>query len=174
MDNTSFDPSKIKIKVAQNENLYDLNLCASDFIDFIDNFETLFLNKKLFILTAYYKQILVGLVVAEDKTNKIDNIDKIIPIVFLHLIYVNPNYRNKKIARNLLTRFINIQKMKGMASIATKLPQNHVIGINFLQKNNFHQKERKGSKVFLELKLWNDLGIEDCQIIDEEGNDFFS
>jgi len=171
MKKNMIDISKIKIKIADNESIYDFNLCASDFIEFIDDFERLFLNKKLFILTAYYEKILVGIVIAEDKTHKIDSIEKILPNVFLHLIYVNPNYRNKKIGRELMLRFIEIQKKKGNAAIYANLPQNHVIGINFLQKNKFSQMERKGSKIKLELKLWNDYGIVDCDLIGDNIND---
>jgi len=171
MNDNTIDMSKIEIKIAKNETIYDFNLCASDFIEFIDDFEQLFINKKLFILTAYYQKILVGIVIAEDKTNRIDSVEKIIPTILLHLIYVNPNYRNKNIGRKLLLQFIEIQKVKGIATIHAYLPQNHVVGIYFLQKNNFSQIERKGSKIKLELKLWHDYGIVDCDLIGDNIND---
>ncbi|MFX1275144.1 MAG: GNAT family N-acetyltransferase [Promethearchaeota archaeon] len=174
MDIKNINGSEIEIKIAKNESIYDFNLCASDFIEFIDNFEELFLNKKLFILTAYYQKTLVGIVVAEDKTKKVDSIEKIVPIMILHLIYVNPNYRNRKIGQNLLVHFITIQKKNGIAAIHSILPQKHVIGINFLEKNDFYQKERKGNKILLELKLWNDYGIGDCHIIGDNINDLLS
>ena len=36
---TKKDPN-IKIQVSKNEDLFDLNLCAKEFIDLIDNFKT--------------------------------------------------------------------------------------------------------------------------------------
>ncbi len=162
---------EIKIEVSTNENLFDLNLCAKEFIDLIDNFKKKFLNKKFFILTAYFNEILVGLLVAEDKSHKVDSLEKILPTVYIHMLYVNPTYRNKNIGKELLDKFLNIQKEKGIATIHIKLPQKYKSGISFFLKNNFRQIHKDGSKVILEINLWNDYGIDDCQIVEEDLDD---
>jgi GNAT superfamily N-acetyltransferase len=167
------DP-KIKIQVSKNEDLFDLNLCAKEFIDLIDNFKTKFLNKRFFILTAYYNNILVGLLVAEDKSHIVDSLEKILPIINIHMLYVNPSYRKKNIGKELLDTFLNIQKGKGTASIHIKLPQKYKSGIAFFLKNNFRQIHKDGSKVILEINLWNDYGIRDYQIVEEDLNDMLS
>lgn len=171
--NTKKDP-KIRIKVAKNEGLFDLNLCAKEFIDLIDNFKKKFLNKKFFILTAYYEEILVGILVAEDKSHKVKSLEKLLPNMYIHMLYVNPNYRKKKIGKDLLDSFIDIQKKKGIASIYIKLPQKYKSGISFFLKNNFRQSRKERSKVVLELNLWNDYGIRDYQVIEEDLNDMLS
>ena len=163
----------IEIRIARNENLYDLNLCANDFIDFIDNFEEMFINKELFILTAYNIDVLVGILVAEDKTKIIDSIENLLPKTCLHLVYVNSNYRKNNIGTNLLNSFIDIQKKNGIALIQSILPQKYITGINFLQKNNFYPKEKIHNKVILELKLWDDYGVSDCNIIEDNYDDRF-
>ena len=162
---------EIKIQIAKNEDLFDLNLCAKEFIDLIDNFKKKFLNKKLFILTAYFNEILVGLLVAEDKSHKVDSLEKILPTIYIHMLYVNPVYRKKNIGKELLNKFLNIQKEKGFATVHTKLPQKYKTGISFFLKNNFRQINKDGAKVILELNLWNDYGIDDCQIVEEDLND---
>jgi GNAT superfamily N-acetyltransferase len=167
------DP-RIKIQVAKNEDLFDLNLCAKEFIDLIDNFTKKFLNKKLFILTAYYENILVGILVAEDKSHKVDSLEKLLPKIYIHFLYVNPFYRNKNIGKEMLDKFLDIQKEKGTASIYIKLPQKYKSGIKFFLKNNFRQVHKEGTKIVLELNLWNDYGIRDYQIVEEDLNDMLS
>ena len=132
------------------------------------------MKKKLFILTAYYKEILVGLLVAEDKSQKIDSLEKILPIFNIHMLYVNPTYRKKKIGKELLETFLKIQKERGTASIRIKLPQKYKSGITFFLKNNFRQIQLDRSKVILEINLWNDFGIRDSQIVEEDLNDMLS
>ncbi len=88
---------KIEIRPANNESLTDLGLCAKEFIDFIDDFKNKFLNKVFFVLSAHLNDILVGILVAEDKSQKLDSLEKLVPIVYLHLLFVNPISRNKKI-----------------------------------------------------------------------------
>jgi len=164
----------IKIDVGKSENFYDFYLCAEEFTDLIDQFKENFLKKKLFILTAHYGNILAGFLIAEDKSQKIDALEKIIPTTCLHLLFVNLKFRNKHIGKELLETFIETQKSKGVASIYIKLPQKYKNGIKFLQKNNFGQINKIKSKVILEIKLWNDFGVRDCQIIGDKINDSFS
>ncbi|TFF90425.1 MAG: GNAT family N-acetyltransferase [Promethearchaeota archaeon] len=165
--------SHIKIKVADKENIIDFNLCAHEFIDFIKNFRKKFINKKFFILTAYYDGILAGLLVAEDKSKKINSFEKLIPSVYLHLIFVNPNFRNKNLGKELLNSFINIQKKKGIASILVRLPQGYKKGVQFFLKNGFHISKKDKTKISLELNLWNDYGIRECSLIYDDSNSFF-
>jgi len=164
----------IKIDIAKSEGLYDFYICAEEFTDLIDQFKEKFLRKKLIILTAYYDNILAGFLIAEDKSQKIDALEKIIPTACLHLLFVNLRFRNKYIGKKLLETFIETQKSKGVASIYIKLPQKYKKGIKFLQKNNFGQINKINSNVILEIKLWNDFGVRDCQIIGDNINDLFS
>ena len=94
--------------------------------------------------------------------------------MYLHLVYVNENYRNNNVGKKLLSIFLNIQKRNGIASIYTSLPKRYVSGINFLKKNNFCQKEKIKSKIILEFKLWDDYGIGNSQIIGDTYKDMFS
>ena len=165
---------KILIKHAENENLLDIELCAKEFIDFIDNFKKNFLEGRFFILTAYYDFILAGVLIAEKKVREIDSLEKIIPSIQLHLLYVNKKFRYKQIGTKLLESFINIQKQNDIASIYIELPQKYKIGINFLQKKSFQRIGKKQNNVILELKLWNDYGIIDSQVIEDDFNDILS
>ena len=166
--------SHLRIDLAKNENLYDIHLCAEEFIDLIDDFKEKFLNKEIIILTAFYDNILSGFLIAEDKSQKIDTIEKILPSTCLHLLFVNSKFRNKRIGKVLLETFIEAQKRKGIASIYIKLPQKYKSGIKFLQKNDFHQIDIEKSNIILEKNLWNDYGVRDCQIIGDNVNDLFS
>ncbi len=163
----------IEIKFLKNETLYDFKLCAKEFIDLIDKFEEKFLNKKFLIIPGYYKNILAGVIVAEDKSKRVNSIDNIVPSACLHLIYVNRNYRNKGIGTNLLNSLIEFQKRMGTASIYAKLPQKYINGIYFLERHNFHQIKRVKNKVFLEMTLWNDYGIGDSYLIEDGINEYF-
>jgi len=172
------DPRKndthLEIVIAKNENLYDIHLCAEEFIDLIDHFKEQFLNKEIIIITAFYDNVLSGFLVAEDKSQKIDAIEKIVPTTCLHLLFVNSKFRKKHIGTALLETFIKAQKKKGIASIYIKLPQKYKNGIKFLQKNDFRQIDIVKSKIILEKNLWNDYGVRDCQIIGDNVNDLFS
>lgn len=172
MKSTKKKPN-IEIKFLKNETLYDFNLCAKEFIDLIDGFEEKFLNKKFLIIPGYYKNVLAGVIVAEDKSKKVNSIENIVPSACLHLLYVNPIYRNKGIGTNLLNSFIRFQKRAGTASIYVKLPQKYINGIHFLERHNFHQIKRVKNKVFLEMKLWDDFGVGDCFIIEDGINEYF-
>ena len=165
---------KTVIKSADSENLLDLELCAKEFLDFIDNFKEKFLKGKFFVLTAYFDSILAGVLVADKKIRQIDALEKIIPNIYLYLIYVNKKFRNNQIGKKLLDSFINIQKQNGIASIYIELPQKFKKGINFLQKRSFQRISKIQNNIILELKLWNDYGIIDSQVIEEDFNDMLS
>ncbi len=165
---------KIEIKIAGKENFIELKLCAMEFLDFIKDFKKKFLYKKFFILTAYYDSILAGILVGEDEGKKIDSIEKIVPIMYLHLLFVNPKFRHKNIGKSLLDNFKSILRKKGIASIYVKLPQKYKKGVEFFQKNNFHQVDKNHNRIILELNLWNDLGIRDCQIIGDNFDNMLS
>ncbi len=173
MTNAQENNPNIKIKIVKDENLFDLNLCAKDFIDLIDNFEKKFYNKKFFVLTAYYNKVLAGILVAEDKSQKVDSLEKILPTMCLQLLFVNSNFRSRTLGKKLLKAFLNIQKEKGVAIIYIKLPQKYKKGIIFFQKNNFHQVGMVRNKIILERYLWNDYGIRDCQLIGNNFNNMF-
>ena len=171
---TNNSKNKVQVKISDEEDFFDLNLCAKEFLDFIDEFQIKFLEKKYFILKAHYNDILAGILVAEDKTNKVDSLKKFVPIIHLHLIYVNNQFRKKSIGKILLESFILIQKKNGMALINVKIPQKYRDGIKFFLKNKFLVVEKKENDIVLEINLWNDYGIRDCQIIEEDFNDVFS
>jgi len=173
MDPLKNDTS-LQINIVKNDNFYDIQLCAEEFIDLIDHYKEKFLNKEIIIMTAFYDGVLSGFLVAEDKSQKIDAIEKIVPSTCLHLLFVNSKFRNKRIGKALLESFIEAQKNKGIASIYIKLPQKYTNGIKFLQKNNFHQIDKVKSKIILEKNLWNDYGVRDCQIMGDNVNDLFS
>lgn len=156
---------KIEISPANNEILTDLDLCAEEFIEFIDNFKYKFLNKDFFVLTAYLNDILVGILVAEKKSQKLDSLEKLVPIIYLHLLYVNPISRNKKIGERLLKKFLSIQKKKGIAYIYIKIPQNYKDGIKYLSKSNFQHVSKKDNRIIMQYNLWNDYGIRNCHNI---------
>ncbi|MFX1337095.1 MAG: GNAT family N-acetyltransferase [Promethearchaeota archaeon] len=158
------------IKVANADDLFDLKLCAQGFLEFIDDFQIKFLKNKLFILTAYYDNILAGILVSEQQIHKIDSIENLIPTIYLHLIYVNPKYRRKYIGTTLLKSFILIQKKKGIASICIKLPQKYQNGIKFFQNYEFRLVGLTKNEVILEHNLWDDYGISDCQLIGDDFN----
>lgn len=165
---------KIEIKIAGKEDFIELKLCAMEFLDYIKDFKKNFFNKKFFILAAYYDSILAGILVAEDESKKIDSIEKIVPIMCLRLLFVNPKFRHKNIGKSLLDNFIIILKKKGTASIYVKLPQKYKKGVEFFQKNNFHQVDKNDNRIILELNLWNDLGIRDCLIIGDNFDNMLS
>lgn len=164
---------QVEIRVAQDEDLYDLNLCVKDFLDFINNFKQKFKEKKFFILTAYYNEILSGVLIAKDKTKKVDSLQKILPKMSIKLIFVNPKFRNMNIGRDLLDTFLEIQKENGFASVYVKLPQKYKRGIKFFQNNDFLIINKRKSRIVLEINLWNDFGVRDCCIIDNNFNDMF-
>lgn len=162
-----------EIKVASKEDFFDLFLCAKEFIDLIDNFKRKFFNKQFFVLTAHYNNNLIGILVAEDKSNKVASLEQILPTMYIHLLFINPKFRNNNFGKKLLNAFLTLQKEKGIASIYVKLPQKYKKGIVFFQKNNFQPISQEKSKVLLELKLWEDYGIRNCQTIEDNYNDLF-
>jgi ribosomal protein S18 acetylase RimI-like enzyme len=168
------ESDKIVIKPAISENLFDIEICAKEFIDLIENFKENFLNGDFLVLNAYYDSILAGVLVAERNIRQIDSLEKIIPNLNLKLIYINKKFRNNHIGKKLLDSFIKIQKQNEIASIFIELPQKYQKGINFLKKHNFQQVEKIQNNIILELNLWNDYGIVDCQTIEEDLNDMLS
>ena len=154
----SNEESKISIKTGNNEDLMELQLCANEFIDFIDDFEINLLNKKYFILTAYYFNNLSGILLAENQISKIDSLEMLIPKIQLIFLFVNPSYRNNSIADMLLNTFIKIQKKRQIATIFIKLPQKYKMGIKFLAKYGFLQIITSNNEVVLEKNLWYDFG----------------
>ncbi len=165
---------KIQIRTSDNENLLDIELCTEHFVDFIECFKDNFLKGNFFILTANYKSILAGVLIAEKKVKEIDSLEKIIPSLQLYLLYVNKKFRNNQIGKKLLDSFINIQKQNGIGSIYIELPQKFKKGINFLQKRSFQRINKIQNNIILELKLWNDYGIIDSQVIEEDFNNMLS
>jgi GNAT superfamily N-acetyltransferase len=164
---------QIDIKLSKDEDFIDLKLCAKEFIDLIDDFKINFLKKKYLILTAYYNDLLVGILISDVKVRKINSYDKIVPKVRLYLLYVNPNFRGKQIGKKLLDNYLKIQKKRGIAVIYIKLPQKYKKGIIFFRKSKFDQIEIQNNKIILEYNLWNDYGITDLDIIDKNLKDVF-
>lgn len=167
MTNSKND-GKIQVRIAKTEDFFDLNLCAKEFIDFIDDFKKNFIDKRFFVLTGDYEGVLAGILVAEDKSKKIDSIERIVPSLYLHLIYVNPKYRKKGIGKVLLEKLIELQKKKRTAFIYIKLPEKYKKGIRFFQSQGFIVLNKHKNRVLMILHLWDDFGVCDCQIIGED------
>ncbi len=151
--------SNIVIKIGNNEDLIELQLCANDFIDFIDDFKINLQNEKYFILTAYYSKNLSGVLLAENKHSKVNALVNLVPRVKLIFLYVNPVYRNNKIGINLLRFFINIQRKRKVAAIYINLPRKYTVGKKFLEKYKFFQKKTRHNNIVLERTLWYDFGV---------------
>jgi GNAT superfamily N-acetyltransferase len=170
--------SKIVIKIASEENFFDLNLCAENFIELIDNFKEKFLNDQFFVLSAYCNDVLVGILVAEDKSRKIDSLERIVPTMNLSLLFINPHYRNRGFGKRLMNSFVMILLQKGFASISIQLPKNYIEGIHFFLKNDFlnyqfRQIDKTEHKIVLEMHLWNDYGIINCELIELDSHTFY-
>ena len=163
-------PLETIIKINNEEDLVSLELCAKDYLELLDNFYYNYAEGNYFILCAYHDENLVGLLIADKKAQKLDSLEKILPIVFLKLIYVVPKYRKQNIGRKLLTTFINIEKSKKTASIIITLPVNYIDGIKFFQKFGFHKKKKIKNSIFLIKNLWDDYGIRDIDLL---GSSFF-
>jgi GNAT superfamily N-acetyltransferase len=159
--------SNIKIKIADKETFLDLNLCAKEFIDLLDNFKKNYLNKRYFVLTAYYKNVLAGVLIAKDKSHKIDSLERIVPTMSLHLLYVNSLYRNKGIGTKLMNTFLMILKNRGFAYVSIKIPKHYKKGVDFFLNNeflnnHFSQEGITDNYIILEMNLWTDFGIKNC------------
>jgi GNAT superfamily N-acetyltransferase len=166
-----------QIKIAENEDILDLKLCAREFIEFVDNFKKKFQNKKFFILTAYNEHTLIGILIAEDKSKDVDSVSKILPKFRLNLIYVTPEFRNMHVGKRLMNTFIMIKKKEGFAGIIVKLPKNYKKGINYFLKNaflgyRFHLQNINALKIEMEMDLWNNFGIREYIAIDTLTYDF--
>jgi len=156
----------ISLGLPQNLSLIDLRLCAKEFIDFIEGFSDNYNTENYFILTALQDELLVGLLIADNKCNDDDPIVNFLPATSLKLLFVAPKFRNNKIGYFLLNKFINLQKKEGIAIIHIELPQHYIMGIKFFQKNNFYEKEKLRNKIILERNIWIDFGIRDTDIIE--------
>ncbi|MFO8019483.1 MAG: GNAT family N-acetyltransferase [Promethearchaeia archaeon] len=165
--------NKIEFKQATPNNLYDIRLCGKEFLDFIKDFKEKFLDGKISVLTAHYKNTLVGILVTEDKSSKVNSIERILPMMCIHLIYVNKSFRNQGIATSLLEYFVKNQKEVGTASVFAKIPKKYRKGIEFFLKNDFYIIKRKRNKIILKRKLWNDFGLKKCLLIGDSLNDIF-
>ncbi|MGV9205401.1 MAG: GNAT family N-acetyltransferase [Promethearchaeia archaeon] len=166
--------ANIEVKKAKYENFYDLKLCAEEFLGFISNFKKKFFNDKLSVLIAYYNKTLAGVLVAEDKSYKVDSIERILPMMCIHLVYVSKAFRNRRIGTFLLRSFIKDQKETGIASVFAKIPKKYKKGIKFYLGNEFYVINRMKNKIFLKKELWNDYGIKKCHLIGTSLNDIFT
>jgi GNAT superfamily N-acetyltransferase len=156
------EKSRIIIRTGNNEDIIELQMCANEFIEFIDDFEINLHNEKYFILAAYYCKNLSGILLAENFISKVNGLETLIPKIQLIFLFVNSTYRNKGIASLLLKNFIKIQKKEKIGSIYINLPQKYKFGKKFLEKFNFVQIKVVNNKIVLERKLWYDFGIESC------------
>lgn len=154
------ETSKILIKTGNNEDIMELQLCANEFIDFIDDFEINLLKKKYLILTAYYFKNLSGILLAENNMSKIDGLVNLVPKAHLIFLFVNPVYRNNKIASSLLKSFLKIKKEEKFAAVYINLPQKYKVGKKFLEKFHFVQMRAFNNNIVLERNLWYDFGVE--------------
>jgi hypothetical protein len=159
---------KISIEMGNQEDLTELQMCAHEFIDFVDDFELNLRKEKYFILTAYYLKNLSGILLAEKQISKTDKLDTIIPKIRLIFIFVNPTYRSKFIAEKLLNSFIKIQRKRQVASVFIKLPRKYKKGKKYLKKHHFTQINTSKNEVTLERHLWYDFGLCLCDFIDDE------
>jgi len=165
---------KIEIQIAPHDTIVDLISYAEEFIELIDDFKINFLNNKYFVLAANCNNVLAGILVAENEIQKVDLVEKIVPKIALLLLYVNVRFRNKYIGKKLLHTFLSIQKEKGVASIYVELPQKYKKGIEFFRRNDFVQVGKVKNKITLEINIWNDYGIRDCETIEHSFNDLFN
>ncbi|MEJ2251238.1 MAG: hypothetical protein P8Y97_16490 [Candidatus Lokiarchaeota archaeon] len=94
---------KFEVKIAENEDLFDISLCAREYIDFLDDFRNKFMNKKYFILTAYERKTLIGILIAEDVSKDVDSLENILPKIRLNLLYVSPEFRHLNLGMRLMT-----------------------------------------------------------------------
>ena len=169
MDSISSD-FHVDIRIANKEDLFELNSSAQDLIELIRDFKINLKKDKYFILTAFHNNLLIGVLVAKKRIHKVDSLEMLVPKVRLYLIYVNKQYRNLNIGKKLLGEFVDLQKKRGSASIYVKLPQKYKQGIKFFMKNQFQRVDIVKSKIILEYHLWEDYGITNCEIIDDSMN----
>lgn len=165
--------SKVSIKVASENDIIDINLCAEEYLQLLEDFEVKYSKGDYFILIAYYDNILAAVLVAEKRIHKVDSLETIVPKSRLCLIYVNSLYRKKQIASRLLDFFKKVQKEKGIASIFVELPLKYQKGIKFFEKNDFQITGKNKDKFYLEFYLWNDFGLRMSDFLSKDLNDIF-
>ena len=161
---------QVDIRIANEEDLFELNSSAQDLIELIRDFKINLREDKYFILTAFHNDILIGVLVAEKNVHRVDSLDMLVPKVRLYLIHVNIHYRNLNVGKKLLDYFLDLHKRRGSASIYIKLPQKYKQGISFFIRNKFQRVAIVKSKIILEYHLWEDYGITNCEIIDDSMN----
>ncbi|MFW9951458.1 MAG: hypothetical protein ACFFKA_15185 [Candidatus Thorarchaeota archaeon] len=159
MKNSAEDITNLHVKVANKEDLIELNFFAQEFIELIESFKLNFLDGRYLTLITYYNNLAVAVLIAEEMVSEVYSLEDILPNTLLKLIYVNPKFRNKHIGTNLLLFFLKDQKRKGIASVIVKLPQKYKSGINFFEYNKFHRLRKMKDSILLEYNLWNDFGI---------------
>ncbi len=161
---------KIIIKIAQSEYLYEICLCAQEYIELIDEFKKKFLDNQYIILTASHNEMIIGVLIVEDKSKQVDSLRKIIPRACIHLLYVNKNYRKRGLGKRMINSLIMLLIKNRFASLYIKLPEKNKKGINFFLNNDFlnnyfKQKSRNNNKILLEMNLWHDFNVSDCENI---------
>jgi GNAT superfamily N-acetyltransferase len=166
--------NKIQIRKANESDLADIYLCAEDFIQLIENFQLNFLKKKFFTLIAHYNNILAAVLVAEKKVHRVESLETLLPKTKICLIYVNPSYRKKHIATELLESYIKYQKKEEIASIFIKLPQKYQEGIKFFENKKFQKSGKIKDKIILEHFLWYDFGLRRSDYFSQNLNDVFN
>ncbi len=157
----------INYKTLGSVNYLELMICAKEFIELIDNFMDKFKSNRFVYSAAYLNNTLIGILVAQDKSKMVNKFEKILPSICIYLIYVVKDFRGQNVGRNLLLNLINNLRGK-FATIYTKLPLKYKKGIDFYLRNNFHRVQIQKNKIILEHNLWNDFGLRDCKIIEED------
>ena len=150
--------SEIIIKEANQNDYFLLELCAKEFIELIKNFKKKFENNDFFVLIGYFKEDVAGVLVSE-RNNIVRTIENIVPTTQIHFLYVNPAFRGKKIGTTLLNEFIKIQKKNNIALIFIELYKNNKKEIEFFETFGFRREKIDAAKIYLNLRLWDDLGI---------------
>ncbi len=150
--------SEIIIKEANQNDYFLLELCAKEFIELIKNFKKKFENNDFFVLIGYLNENIAGVLVSE-RNNIVRTIENIVPTTQIHFLYVNPAFRGKKIGTTLLNEFIKIQKKNNIALIFIELYKNNKKEIEFFETFGFRREKIDAAKIYLNLRLWDDLGI---------------
>ena len=165
--------SNVKLRIATKEDLLELATSATNLTALLDTSKIDIAGGNYFILTARYNNLLIGVLIAEKKIHKVDSLNMIVPRIRLHLIHVHEKYRLMGIGKKLLETFLKFYHKAEVASIYVKLPQKYQKGISFFLKHDFQRVEVIKNKIVLELNLWKDYGIRNCEIIDTSVKDIF-
>ncbi len=158
------DTEKI-IKVAEINDYFLIELCAKEYIDLIKNFKERFENNDFFVLIGYYEKNVAGVLVSE-RNNVVKSIEDILPAMQIHLVYVNPAFRGKKIGKNLMNEFIRTQKKNNIAFIFVELFKNNKREMEFFEKYGFRREKIDAAKIILTKIVWDDMGISSQEFFD--------